>query len=883
MARTHNDRFDDRLHSSWLADRILALQLGALLLVMVAALITVGCGDYRGPAGGSTLHSLTLSGNIPAGIAAHAYNAVLSVSGGSAPYHFALKSGSLAQGLTLNSATGSISGTPVDAGSYSFEVTVTDASLLNDGIQTFVMTVGSGDSVKVSVSPPSVTMVAGQKQQFTATVSGTKNTAVTWSATEGSIDASGLYTAPSVNGQTNIVLTAVANADPKQKASASLTVETVQSLTISNGNLPQGQLGSSYSEIFTATGGAQPYSWSISAGSPPAGVTLTSDGTFWGLPASAGISSFTVSVKDSSGLSAQRKFSVDIVSGGNFDGPAELPKVTVASTMADTPAPGTIITVNAGADLQAALDSAHCGDTIQLQAAATFAGKFVLPAKACDGDHWIILRSSAADNLLPAEGQRVTPCYAGVASLTGRPHYACTNPQNVLARLKLDRTGDGAIKLADGANHYRILGLEIMRPDGISGGATLITAVNLADHIVLDRSWLHGGLQDETHSGFNLKGTSFVAVVDSYFSDFHCISRTGTCSDAHAVAGGVSDSQDGPYKIENNFLEASGEAVMFGGGAATKTPTDIEVLHNHFFKPWQWMKGQPGFVGGVTGDPFIVKNHLELKNAVRVLIEGNLMENSWGGFSQTGFGILLSPKNQHTQSGANLCPLCQVTDVTIRYSQISHAGGGVQLATAISGDGTNGAPALAGTRWSIHDMVIDDLSRTYVGGATVFEIMNSWPTNALNTVTINHITAFPAPDSHLMVVGNQDANEDMYGLVFTNNLVITGQYPVWNTGGGSTSCAYHDVPLTTIVNCFKTYTFKNNALVATPAAFPPSSWPADNYFPASPEAAGFVNFNNGNGGNYALTPSSPYRNKGTDGKDLGADIVGLNAALANVE
>jgi hypothetical protein len=45
------------------------------------------------------------------------------------------------------------------------------------------------------------------------------------------------------------------------------------------------------------------------------------------------------------------------------------------------------------------------------------------------------------------------------------------------------------------------------------------------------------------------------------------------------------------------------------------------------FKPLTWMKGQPGYVGGTDGNPFIVKNLLELKNAERVLIDGNLMEN----------------------------------------------------------------------------------------------------------------------------------------------------------------------------------------------------------------------------------------------------------------
>ncbi len=411
----------------------------------------------------------------------------------------------------------------------------------------------------------------------------------------------------------------------------------------------------------------------------------------------------------------------------------------------------------------------------------------------------------------------------------------CPAARNVMAKVQTQNQGNGPFQFASGANHYRFIGLEITRPTGTPGPAGLITISGqggTVDHLVVDRSWLHGALQDETHVGVNVSGMTNVAVVDSYLSDFHCISRSGACTDAHAVAGGVSDTQDGPFKIQNNFLEASGEAVMFGGGASTLTPTDIQILNNHFWKPWQWMPGNPNFIGGPDGNPFVVKNHLELKNAVRVLIEANLMENNWGGFSQSGYGILLTPKNQHTQSGLNVCPLCQVTDVTVRYVHISHAGGGIQMATAISGNGIDGAPALAGTRWSIHDVVLDDLNRKYVGGGGVFEIMNVWPTNPLNTITINHVTAY--------------------------------------------------VPITTINKCFTTVTFSNNALVAAPSAFPPSKWPVNNLFPTINDA-GFVNFNNGNGGNYELQANSPYTNKGTDGKDLGADIVGLNAALANVE
>src|SRR5260370_18541294 len=100
--------------------------------------------------------------------------------------------------------------------------------------------------------------------------------------------------------------------------------------------------------------------------------------------------------------------------------------------MTDTPAPGAVITVNAGGDLQSALNNAHCGDVIELQAGATFSGKFLVPAKSCDSNHWIIVRTSAPDSALPAEGQRATPCYAGDASLPGRPLHSCPNHRNAL-------------------------------------------------------------------------------------------------------------------------------------------------------------------------------------------------------------------------------------------------------------------------------------------------------------------------------------------------------------------------------------------------------------------------------------------------------------------
>ncbi len=867
-------------------------RIAACTLLLISALLTASCGFITpSEAGQSSGNSnLTLSGTFPGGVTHQAYNSVLTVSGGSAPYQFAVNSGSLPPGMSLNPTTGSISGTPSAAGSYAFQVGVTDSPLPHHGSQNFTISITSNQNdggIRVTVSPASTNVVSGQTQTFTAAVTGTDNSGVNWTASAGSISNNGVFTAPVVGSVSNVVVTATSKADSSKQGAAAVAVEpaNAQTLSITNGNLPDGRTGNAYDSAFTATGGTQPYNWTISQGNIPQGLTLAQhDGQLAGMPGTAGGYSFTVKVTDAKAQSVTKNFSLNIAAGGNLDGPAELPRVTVSSSMADTPAPGATILVNAGGDLQAALNNAHCGDIIELQAGAAFTGSFTFPAKSCDNGHWVIVRTSAADSALPGEGKRANPCFAGVASLPGR-QYICANPQKIMARIEYNKAANGPITFRNGANHYRLLGLEITRVAGGRSAPTLMSveAGGIADHIIVDRSWFHGTAQDETQLGISLNGTNYVAVVDSYFSDFHCTAGTGTCTDAHAVAGGIGDHLDGPFKIENNYLEASGESVFFGGGAATVTPADIEVRRNHFFKPWQWMPGNPNFVGAADGHPFVVKNHMELKNAMRVLIEANLMENNWGGFSQTGYAVLLSPKSQHTLNNGNVCPLCQVTDVTVRYTRISHAGGGIQLATSISGNGGNGGPALAGTRWSIHDVVMDDINRNYVGGGNLFEVANGWPANPLNTVTINHITGFPDANSHLLLIGNQMSNPAMYGFVFTNNVVTTGRYPVWNTGGGKTSCAYSDTPVTSIAACFATYTFGNNALLANPPQFPPSSWPTGNLFAPDTKGAGFVQYNNGIGGDYELQPNSPYKNLGTDGRDLGADIAGLEAALTGIE
>jgi putative Ig domain-containing protein len=757
-------------------------------------------------------------------------------------------------------------------------------------------------TASLALTPDSATVASLQQLQFTARVSGSANTAVSWSASAGSISSSGVFTAPKVTSNTPVVITATSGTDSAlakdatvaiggSRASATVTITPVtpsDSLAIASSALPQADAGAPYEASLTATGGVAPYQWSVASGSLPSGIQLrNSSGVITGMTALPGSYPLTAKVTDTAGHSATAAFTLAVASSSSsspapvsgFDGPAELPRIYIKSAMSNTPSPGSTITVGSGGDLQSALNNANCGDTIQLQAGATFTGAFMFPAKSCDDDHWIIVRTSADDSSLPAEGSRLTPCYAGVSSLPGRPAFNCASTNNVLARLVLPASGNGPVIFASGASHYRLTGLEITRTAGTGLVYALSSVVNggTANNLILDRVWMHGTAQDETTRGVWLEGTTYVSIVDSFLTDFHCISASGACGDSQAIAGGIGSDPMGPYKIMNNFLEASGENILFGGGNATGTPADIQVAGNHMFKPLAWMKGQPGFVGGKNGNAFLVKNLFELKNVKRIVLDGNIMENSWGGFSQVGFAILITPKNQAGNNGNNLCPICQVTDVTVRNGSIRHVGAGLQIANAFS---DNGAVPLDGQRYSIHDIVIDDIDGGKYDGPGEFAQLSVSPgAPLLQNVTINHVTAFPSQT--LFIIGDMvSTTSRMKNVVFTNSIVNAGGFSVWSTGGGPENCAYRDNPLITFNACFANSAFAANAIIAPPAE---GSWPEKNFFPSSAATVEFVDYNSGNGGDYRLQASSPYKGKATDGKDLGADIDVINFATAGVE
>ena len=431
----------------------------SFILVVALLAFATGCSSLN--AGGDAMttakpaHPIAISAQLPTATVGASYSAVLAVSGGSAPYSFAVRSGTLPPGLHLSATSGTISGMPNRTGSFSFMVSVADKSRTAEGLRTFTIPVGKSvpaPQVSVAISPASLSLASGASHQFAAQVLPATNPEVVWAASAGTVTSTGLFTAPTVSAATTVQLVATSKADPGKRALATVNVSAaataVAPLSMANTSLPEAVEGTPYSASLRASGGTAPYRWKIASGALPVGFVLdTAEGTINGVTSLSGGFPFTVEASDASGQSVTRRLSLNVAlaEAAGTDGPAELPRVFMKSSLADTPAPGASHQVKTAAQLKAALSSAKCGDTIALQAGETFNGVFVLPAKSCDDNHWIVVRTSAPDRALPPEGSRVTPCYAGVASLPGRPSFGCAKASNVLAKIAFSGTGSGPL------------------------------------------------------------------------------------------------------------------------------------------------------------------------------------------------------------------------------------------------------------------------------------------------------------------------------------------------------------------------------------------------------------------------------------------------------
>jgi putative Ig domain-containing protein/Big-like domain-containing protein len=253
------------------------------------------------------------------------YSTSLSATGGTGAFTWSISAGSLPAGLSLAPADGAITGTPAELGSSSFTVHLADAGPPTQfTIKKLTIKVVKPLVVETSSLPPGT--VGGTYQRSLAAIGGTPP--YTWAISPGSgslpaglsLDpATGAITGtPTSAGASNFMVAVADAAKPGQSSTESLSVNVVSPLVFGTLTLPSAVLNSTYSQALSASGGAQPYTWSLLSGTLPAGLTLNpATGMLAGTPTANGTTTFAVQVADSAqpGLSASRTFTVSVVNG----------------------------------------------------------------------------------------------------------------------------------------------------------------------------------------------------------------------------------------------------------------------------------------------------------------------------------------------------------------------------------------------------------------------------------------------------------------------------------------------------------------------------------------------------------------------------------------
>ena len=578
-----------------------------------------------------------------------------------------------------------------------------------------------------------------------------------------------------------------------------------------------------------------PISWSTS---PTTVATIASTSPSAGLLTARGVGtatiyanadtvvrSITVTVIDSASATPPSSPSVPSgASGGSYGSAAaaELPRATVNTAY---PSVARQIRVPAGANLQDAIDAAQAGDELLLAPGAVYSGNFLLRNKGVLNG-WITIRTDVSDASIGAPGTRMTPSRAASANL------AKIVTPNIYS----------AITTELGANHYRFTGVEFAVSSSVTDMNVLVrtgenlntqnSAATTAGYLIFDRTYIHGNPSGQLKRCVMMNG-AMTAVVDSWLGDCH-----SNVSDSQAIVGW---NGPGPYLIQNNHLEGGHEVIMFGGGGVTTqnvSPSDITIRGNHIMRPASWK--------GV----WQAKNLIESKHARRMLIEGNVIENTWAD-AQAGFAFVMKSENQDWNT-----PWTQTTDITIRNNRIRNVGSVFNLAANPSG-----APAVPAARFVITDNIVENVGTGQFGGdGRTFQLLPG-----LSDIVLMHNTVVSASGQNPAAI--YLAGGGISRLVVHSNVLHHGYAGVKGDAVGEGTAS---------LNTFASGAlYTNNAMVYGGSA---SIYPTNNWFPSTLADVGFLN---AGGGDYQLGSSSPFAGKGYDGRNIGADVSQVDAATRN--
>jgi len=630
---------------------------------------------------------------------------------------------------TQNSSIVTVSATGVIKGVGVGSAIVTASSGGITVPESFRVTAPPQTLASITITPPSTTLSVGQTTQANATGKDAQGTTVaasfSWTTTNpgvATVSSAGIVSAVGPGAAT---ITAVASGvTGNMNVSVSSTPASVASVTVAlPSNISIGSTAQASAVAKDAAGnvlGGKTVTWTSATSSI---ASVSSTGLVSGL--SSGTAQIRASVDGILG-SASTTVSTAITSVAA----AELPRVVPASK---DPYPGRpcSVTIPPGGNIASALSAARGGSVVCLTAGATY-GATYLPARAAGDTGWIVLRTATT---LPPEGTRMRPSLAGS-----------------LAKIVIDRGGLPALETAPGTFGYVLRGIEIAPTASVTLTYTLValgtngpdqdTMSEVPQRLILSQMYIHGTATGDMQRCVALNSGA-TAIVDSWLSDCH-----GKGYDSQAIGG---FNGPGPHLVRNNHLEGAGENVMWGGATPSirnLVAADITFQRNYVYTPLAWK--------GV----WTKKNLFETKNAVRVLVEDNVFDGSWTD-GQIGPAIVLKSINDQGD-----CNWCRTTDVTVRRSYITHAGGGIVISGQENYSG--GTVDSVARRFLIQDVVFDSLNMgPYVGGARAVQI-TSGPTDITfeRTITTGNVVCAMLLDNH----------RPSQRTLFRNNGWAHGQY-----------------------------------------------------------------------------------------------------------
>ena len=480
---------------------------------------------------------------------------------------------------------------------------------------------------------------------------------------------------------------------------------------------------------------------------------------------------------------------------------------------------GSTISVRAGGDLQAAINRARPGDVITLEAGATFVGNFVLPSTS--GADYITLRSSADPSRFPQDG-RVGPEHEQWMPTLRSPNV------------------EPALSTRPGAHHWRLQWLAFRANAGGfndiitlgDGGDEQRNPSTIPHHFILDGLLMRGDAEKGQKRAIALNSGSTI-IRNCDIRDIKAVGQ-----DSQAIAGW---NGPGPFLIENNYLEAAGENIMFGGAdpaVRDLVPSDITVVDNYMTKPLEWR---------ARNSPWTVKNLFELKSARRVLIERNVFEHNWEA-AQPGYAILFTPMNQDGRA-----PWTVVSDVVFRFNIVRHVSSALNI---LGYDYTN--PSLQTRGIEIRHNLFYDVDSSRWGGEGRFLLIGDEPSD----IVVDHNTVVQS-GSILQLAGKKNGQaRPVRNFQFTNNLVLHNEYGIIGDDYGIGRSA------------ISAYLVREDIRRNVLAGGDSSLYPPDNFFPPVEEF--FRQFVNPAQRDYRLTESSRFRTAATDGSMIGANVDAIS-------